>query len=134
MGGPSIMAVDGISSAHWKQLEDSMLISCQIETPKGVELVEKIASCDFMDLVMTGPYDLAHNMGLVDDYLGQAHLDVLLEIKDRCHNCGKPIGMVVGSGREAKRFFDFGFDLIIMGECTGLFERGLAECMEELRG
>lgn len=133
MGGPSIMAADGVRAEDWDALEAGLLVTCQIETPKGVAMADRIASRDFLDIVMTGPYDLAHNMGLLDAYLSAPHLDALLKIKDTCHNAGKPVGMVVGDGKQAKMFFDYGFDLVVIGEVSGMFRRGLKECLDEFR-
>lgn len=133
MGGPSIMAAGGIRAKDWAELEAGLFVTCQIETPLGVELVNEIASRDFLDVVMTGPYDLAHNMGLLDSYLAPPHVDVLNKIKDACHAAGKPVGMVVGNGVQARQFFDYGFDILVMGEVSGMFQRGLTECLMELK-
>ncbi len=126
------MATEGTLSKDWNEMEAGLLVTCQIETPKGIEIVDKIASKDFLDIVMTGPYDLAHNMGLIDAYLSPPHIEALLKIKDACHIANKPVGMVVGDGKVAKQFFDYGFDLVVIGEVSGMFRRGVKECLDEL--
>jgi 2-keto-3-deoxy-L-rhamnonate aldolase RhmA len=133
MGGPAIWAVDGVGSNDWKMIEDNTFIMCQVETPAGVEFTPTIASQEWIDAVMLGPYDLALNMGLVDSYMKDPrHIKAIESVRDKAHGCGKPAGMVVGTGADARYWFDNGFDIIILGEASGHFRKGLADNLAEL--
>ena len=135
MGGPAILAVDGVGSKDWKMIEDNTFIMCQVETPAGVDFTPVIASQDWVDTVMLGPYDLALNMGLIDSYMKDPkHIKAIERVRDLAHGCGKPAGMVVGSGADARYWFDNGFDIIIIGEITTHFKKGLADNIAQLRG
>jgi 4-hydroxy-2-oxoheptanedioate aldolase len=126
MGGPAILAVDGTTSRDWARLEENLFIMCQIETPLGLEFAPTAASQDWVDALMLGPYDLAHTMGLVDQYLqAEAHLRAIAQVRDAAHAGGKWAGMVTGTGEDARRWFDQGFDLVIIGAVITHFVQGL---------
>lgn len=135
MGGPAILTVDGIGTREWKSIEDNTFIMCQVETPGGVDFTPEIASREWVDAVMLGPYDLAMNMGLTDQYLkAPEHIAAIGKVRDLAHKQGKPAGMVAGTGTDARGWFEKGFDIILLGEMIGHFRRGLQESLDELRG
>lgn len=135
MGGPGILAVPGTSSADWQQLEGSQFIMCQIETPLGLEFAPTVARQDWVDALMVGPYDLAHNLGAVDRYLeAEEHLQAIARIATAAHQAGKYAGMVTGTGEQARGWFDQGFDLIIIGAIITHFTQGLQRNLEGVRG
>ncbi len=126
MGGPAVMAVAGASSADWRRLEESQFLMCQIETPQGLELAPVAAAQSWLDALMVGPYDLAHTMGLVDEYLrAPAHLEAIQRVCAAAHAHGRWAGMVAGTGEDARRWFDAGFDLVIVGAVVTHFTQGL---------
>jgi 2-keto-3-deoxy-L-rhamnonate aldolase RhmA len=126
MGGPAIMAVSGTSAADWRRLEDSQFLMCQIETPLGLEFAATAASQSWLDALMVGPYDLAHTMGLVDQYLqAPAHLEAIQRVCAAAHVGQRWAGMVTGTGEDARRWFDAGFDLVIIGAVVSHFTQGL---------
>jgi 2-keto-3-deoxy-L-rhamnonate aldolase RhmA len=127
MGGPAILAVDGVGSADWARIEDNTFIMCQVETPKGMEFAGVIASQPWVDAVMVGPYDLAHNLGLLDQYMtAPGHVAAIERIGEAARRHGKPAGMVVGTGEDARAWFDKGFQLVICGCVMGHVRQSLA--------
>ena len=134
MGGPGILAVDGTSSDDWAQLEDNLFVMCQIETPLGLEFAPTVAAQDWIDALMLGPYDLAHNMGLVDQFLqAEEHLAAIQQVCDAAHAGGRWAGMVTGTGADAKNWFDRGFDMIIIGAVITHFIQGLERNLTDAR-
>lgn len=126
MGGPAIMAVDGTTSADWQRVEGNQFIMCQIETPRGLEFAPEAAKVEWLDALMLGPYDLAHNMGLVDEFMqSPAHLEAIQSVCHAAHAGGRWAGMVTGTGEDARRWFDAGFDLVIVGALITQFVQGL---------
>lgn len=134
MGGPGIMAVDGISAADWARLEENLFVICQIETPLGLEFAPQIAACEWVDALMVGPYDLACTMGLTDQYLkSPRHLRAIEKVRDAAHAHRCCAGMVTGTGEQARTWFDRGFDLILIGDLVGHLARGLGENLQAAR-
>lgn len=134
MGGPAILAVDGVTAADWARLEAAQFLMCQIETPLGLEFAATVATTPWVDALMVGPYDLAHTMGLVDEYLrAEPHLQAIARVRDAAHGGGKWAGMVTGTGEDARRWFDEGFDLVIIGAETTHFTQGLQRNLAQAR-
>ncbi len=134
MGGPALLAVDGVTAADWARMEAAQFLMCQIETPAGLEYASTVAGAEGVDALMVGPYDLAHTLGVVDDYLrADVHLEAIARVRDAAHGAGKWAGMVTGSGAEARRWFAAGFDLVIIGAETTHFTQGLAHNLAEGR-
>lgn len=125
MGGPGIMAVDGTTSQDWERLEENLFIMCQIESPLGLQFAPTVAAQDWIDALMLGPYDLAHNMGLIDQYLSEEHVRAIEQVRDAAHAGGCRAGMVTGTGEDARNWFDRGFDMIIVGGVITHFSQGL---------
>lgn len=135
MGGPGILAVDGISSRDWARIEDNLFIMCQIETPKGLDFASHVVAQDWIDALMVGPYDLAHNMGLLDQFMqAEEHIRAIGQVRDAAHARGKWAGMVVGTGEEARHWADHGFEMIIMGVVLAHFRQGLSRNIAAARG
>ena len=126
MGGPAVMAVKGTGSADWRELEDSQFIMCQIETPLGLQFAPTVAAQEWVHALMVGPYDLAHNLGLIDEYAqAPAHLEAISSVCAAAHAGGRWAGMVTGTGEDARRWFDLGFDMVILGAVITHFPQGL---------
>ena len=134
MGGPSILAVDGVTSRDWARIEDNLFIMCQIESPQGLDFAPCIAAQEWVDALMLGPYDLAHNMGLVDRYLeAEEHLCAIEQVRDAAHAHDKWAGMVVGTGEQARAWIDRGFEMILMGGVLAHFLQGLKRNLSAAR-
>lgn len=135
MGGPSIFSVDGLSSRDWAQLEEGLFIMCQIETPKGLDFASHVAAQDWVDALMVGPYDLAHNLGVLDRRLeAEQHIRAIERVRDAAHGQNTWAGMVAGTGEEALNWFDRGFDMMILGAIVTHLIRGLTENIAAARG
>jgi len=135
MGGPAILAASGVRTADWAQIEDNTFIMCQTETPRGIDFAPTLASQDWIDALMLGPYDLSHNMGLLDEYMkSPEHIAAIERIGAIAHEHGKPAGMVVGNGEAAPAWFERGFDLVICGCVMGHVVQSLARSAQAARG
>lgn len=134
MGGPGIMAVDGVTTADWARIEDNFFVMCQIETPLGVKFAPQVAACDWVDALLVGPYDLACTMGLTDQYLkSPKHLRAIEQVREAAHAHLSCAGMVTGTGEEARAWFDRGFDLILIGDLAGHLAQGLSRNLQAAR-
>lgn len=134
MGGPSIFAVDGVTTRDWARIEDNLFIMCQIETPRGVRFAPQVASREWVDALLVGPYDLACTLGLTDQFMkAEEHLRAIERVRDAAHAHRTCAGMVTGTGEEARAWFDRGFDLILIGDLTTHLVQGLERNLEAAR-
>ena len=135
MGGPTILSVPGTTTADWALVEENTFIMCQVETPKGMAFTGTIASQPWVDAVMVGPYDLAHNLGLLDEYMeSPEHIAAIESIGETARAQNKPAGMVVGTGEAAREWFDRGFGLVICGAILSHLIQGLTRNIKAARG
>jgi len=57
----------GLDDSYLSRCENDTLIVCQVETAAAIAQVEAIAAVDGVDVVHTGPHDLAASMGYMGD-------------------------------------------------------------------
>ena len=117
-GGPSIFANRTLDRKGWDEIEDSLFIMPQIESRAGVENVSTLASPEWVDATMLGPYDLSLNL---DCCAQMEHPDVastIETIRDRSVAVGKPCGMVVNSVDAANAWIGRGFHFFIYCEVS----------------
>lgn len=133
-GGPVIQAANGIDRPSIDEYEKSLMIIAQIETPLGVERVEKIAACDWVDALMMGPYDLSVNLGAVPDVNTPPQIAATKRVIEMGRRFGKPCGNVVADPALAKKWFDDGMSFILYGELSFLAQRALKSALQEIRG
>jgi len=133
-GGPSILANRSLDRAGWDEVEKTLFMLIQIESPKGVENLPALAGHDWIDAVMLGPYDLSVNLG----HCGQIeHPDVVAAIervRDGAEKLGKPCGMVVGGAEQARFWMDRGFTFLITGEISFMVRQHMRQLVKTVRG
>ncbi|MCH2248389.1 MAG: HpcH/HpaI aldolase/citrate lyase family protein [Cognatishimia sp.] len=93
---------------YYTTAEEELCLIVQVETAKGMEALEEIASVDGAHAVFVGPADLSASMG----YPGQFdHPDVVKTIEqafERCKAIGMPIGLMDLDVEAAKRWIALG--------------------------
>ncbi len=81
--------------AYAKQWNDASIIIVQIESVKAVENIKQIVSCDDIDGVMIGPYDLSGSLGVPGELnhpqLKEATQHVIETCKTHQKACGSQI-------------------------------------------
>ena len=98
-------------------------------------MASEVAARDWVDALMVGPYDLAHNLGVLDRRLeAEQHIRAIELVRDAAHGQSTWAGMVAGTGEEALNWFDKGFDMMILGAIVTHFVRGLTENIAAARG
>jgi 4-hydroxy-2-oxoheptanedioate aldolase len=91
-----------------KRAHEELCLLVQIETPGGLENLERIARVDGVDGVFIGPADLAAGLGHLGD---QGHTGVQAAIKDaigRIKACGKPAGILATDEASTRRYIEWG--------------------------
>jgi 4-hydroxy-2-oxoheptanedioate aldolase len=77
------------------------MVIVQIESPRGVDNLDDIASVDGLDVVCVGPQDLSINLGVHGKFDDPAFVDTVRKINDICSKHDIATGMV---SRDASSF------------------------------
>jgi 4-hydroxy-2-oxoheptanedioate aldolase len=105
----------------------------QVETKRGLENLERIASVEGVDGVFIGPGDLSATLG----YLGQPnHPEVIKIIDDmilRIKRAGSAPGILTGDADLAQRYIDLGCLFAAVGSDVGLLARGADQLAAKFR-
>jgi 2-dehydro-3-deoxyglucarate aldolase len=110
----------GYAPDYFARVNEEICVTVQIESRKGVENVDAIASVDGVDALFIGPSDLSADYGV----LGQiTHPDVVRAI-ERVVSAGKAAGKAVGTltcEKDARRYFEMGMTMVAVGGDIGIF-------------
>ncbi|WP_119165761.1 HpcH/HpaI aldolase family protein [Algihabitans albus] len=114
-------------------INDKLLIVAQIETQRGVEAVEEIASVEGLDLLFIGPMDLSADIGL----LGQTEhpkVQALIErVETATLEAGRALGSIVFPGRSASDLLARGHRLIVGQSDVDFIRNGALAALAEAR-
>jgi 4-hydroxy-2-oxoheptanedioate aldolase len=132
-GGPAIFANRGLDRAAWDEVEESLCVVMQIESPRGLANLAELGARDWVDAVMVGPYDLSLNLGRH----GQMDHPEVIEAIDGIHRgaqaLGKPCGMVIGMPEQAAFWRARGFHFLVTGEVSGMVRQRTRQFVETVR-
>ncbi len=112
---------------------DRLLLLALVETPRGLDNVEKIAAVDGIDAVHLGQGDLSVGLGIpgqMDDPRIQAAID---RVAAAAAAAGKPAAAGGGSADWGRMLLDRGYRMISHASDIALFQGGLAEGLAALR-
>jgi len=106
---------------YFTRINEDISVTVQIESRKGVENVEAIASVDGVDGLFIGPSDLSADYGV----LGQvSHPEVVRAIERvvaTAKAAGKAVGILTGE-KDARRYLDMGMTMVAVGGDVGIFK------------
>jgi 4-hydroxy-2-oxoheptanedioate aldolase len=106
----------------------------QVETKRGLDNLERIASVEGVDGVFIGPGDLSAALGR----LGQpTHPEIVKTIEDmiaRIKNAGCAPGILTGDADLAQRYIDLGCLFAAVGSDIGLLAKGADQLAAKFRG
>ncbi|TPL00765.1 MULTISPECIES: aldolase/citrate lyase family protein [unclassified Mesorhizobium] len=105
----------------------------QVETKRGLDNLERIASVEGVDGVFVGPADLAAALG----YLGQPTHPEVIKIIDEMipciKNAGIAPGFVTGDPELAQHYIDLGCLFVAVGSDTALLTKGADQLAAKFR-
>lgn len=133
-GGPSVMAARSLDLKGWQDIENDFLVCFQVETPKGIEALPRLANRDWIDAVLLGPYDLSLNLGHCGEWDHPVVVEAILKVLEGARVADKPCGMVVGSIEEGQFWIDKGFRFLFFGEATGMVRSQASTFLSAVRG
>jgi 2-dehydro-3-deoxyglucarate aldolase/4-hydroxy-2-oxoheptanedioate aldolase len=134
----------GLGSAHtdylvpdpvtyYREINESSVVICQIESPEGVRNAEAIAATPGVDILWIGHYDLSTSMGIPGQF---QHPDFLAALRTtvaaaRKHGCR--LGIQPGSAEQAKEWIAHGFDVLSYGADSAVYRAALTAGVNQLR-
>jgi 2-keto-3-deoxy-L-rhamnonate aldolase RhmA len=132
-GGPAIFANRTLDRAGWEEVESSLFLMLQIETPAGLANLAALAQPEWVDAIMPGPYDLSLNLGPCGQLDHPDVVGTIRRIREQAADIGKPCGMVVGTAEQAAAWIDLGFHFFIVSEPAMMVRRYAATLVESIR-
>jgi 2-keto-3-deoxy-L-rhamnonate aldolase RhmA len=109
------------------------LVIAQIESTRGIENADAIASAPGVDVVWLGQFDLSLSLGVpgrFDDPAYQTAVDRLIEV---CRRQKKPLGQMIGTPAEGAALRERGFEVLAYADVL-VFETALRDGIDALRG
>ncbi|PWA34576.1 Aldehyde-lyase domain-containing protein [Artemisia annua] len=83
----------GIDNQYLSNIDDKLLIVCQVESEEGVKKIEEIAAVDGVDCVHMGPTDLSISMGYLGDRGNK-------KVKEMMRTAEKGVLKTTGNGKD----------------------------------
>ncbi|KAK4957618.1 hypothetical protein LTR10_005585 [Elasticomyces elasticus] len=100
---------------YFQQSNSATLVVLQIETREALENVEAIAAVEGVDCLLVGPHDLGNSIGhpvlKAPEYDPELE-EAITKINDAAHKAGKWTAIYCGSGEQARKYADLGFDMV----------------------
>lgn len=89
------------------------MVVVQIESPKGIENLDAMASVPGVDVVCVGPQDLSINLGLHGQFDNPDFQDAIRRINEICATHGVPTGMVSRDASTFKTWYELGCRFLV---------------------
>ena len=96
-------------------IENDLLIVCQIETAEGVSNIKVISEVKGIDMLFIGPMDLSTSIGKFGKFEDPLFIEIMEKAKENIFKSGKFSGIIPYGGLGWKELFEIGFDLTTAG-------------------
>lgn len=96
-------------------LDARTLVIAQIESERGLEQVEDIAAVPGIDVLWLGHFDLTNFLGIPGEFDHPKYVAAVERIVKAGRAHGKGLGFMAADAGWAKRYRDFGFNMIAAG-------------------
>lgn len=110
------------------------LVIAQIETERGLAVVEDIAAVDGIDVLWVGHFDLTNFLGIPGQFDHPTYLEALARVVAAGRKYGKGLGFMPSDPTWAKDYQDHGFNMLACGTDHGLLMAGAANILDTVRG
>lgn len=92
-------------------------IFVQIESKKGIEIIDDIIDNKYISGVFLGPYDLSMSLGVAGQFNSDTFIDAYHFVKQKCKNNNKQFGTFISNN---SKNIDKEIDLLTIGVDTNL--------------
>ena len=108
------------------------LLIAQIETERGLQNVEEIASVDGVDVLWVGHFDLSNFMGIPGQFDHPDFLAAMHRVADVAKKNGKVAGFMATDKAWIERAKSMGYTMLAAGTDTGLLQQSLGQLVEAI--
>ncbi|MBO7327977.1 MAG: hypothetical protein J6W00_04305 [Lentisphaeria bacterium] len=108
---------------YYAKVNETLLCAAQIESVKGVENVDEIATVKGIDLLFIGHSDLSSDYGCYKQFADPRMLAAEERIIQAARRNGKFVGMVLRPGMELEEYLKRGVNFICLGTDLGLIQK-----------
>jgi len=112
---------------------DQVCLLVQVESRKGLEALDEIATTEGVDGVFIGPSDLAADMGHLGHPGAPEVQAAVEEAIARIIAHGKPAGILIGDQGLARRYLDLGATFVAIGNDVTLFANAAARLLADFK-
>jgi len=114
-------------------LNSRTLVIAQIESERGMEELEGIASTPGIDVLWLGHFDLTNFLGIPGEFEAPRYLDAVKAIVAAGRRHRKGLGFMAADAAWARRYRDFGFNMIAAGLDSSLLQTAIRAALAPLR-
>ncbi|MEM6663735.1 MAG: aldolase/citrate lyase family protein [Pseudomonadota bacterium] len=101
------------------------LVIAQIETERGLENVDEIASTTGIDVLWVGHFDLANFLGIPGEFQNPVFIDAVKATVAAARRHGKGLGFMPADAAWAAEYKGYGFNMLAVGTDHGLLMQGV---------
>jgi 2-keto-3-deoxy-L-rhamnonate aldolase RhmA len=114
-------------------LNERTLVIAQIESERGLAELEGIASTPGVDVLWLGHFDLTNFLGIPGEFDSPKYLDAVRAIVAAARRHRKGLGFMAADAGWAKRYRDFGFNMIAAGLDSSLLQSAIRTALAPVR-
>jgi 2-dehydro-3-deoxyglucarate aldolase/4-hydroxy-2-oxoheptanedioate aldolase len=120
-------------ATYFREINESSVVICQIESEIGVRNAEAIAAIPGVDCLWVGHYDLSQSMGIPAQFHHDRFLEALRAVVAAAKKHGRLLGIQPGSAEQADEWMGLGFNVISWQADIAIYRAGLQAGVNRLR-
>ncbi len=118
---------------YLREANANTTVICQIESVRGLENLDAIASVPGVDVLWVGQFDLTQSMGIVAEFDHPGFLEALARIAAVARGHGKAAGAQPGNREQAAEWMKLGYNVISCSSDIAVYRTALTEAVSGLR-
>jgi 2-keto-3-deoxy-L-rhamnonate aldolase RhmA len=122
----------GDPAAKMRAADGRNLIIAQIETERGLDVVEGIAAVDGIDCLWLGHFDLTNFLGIPGQFDNPLFINAVKRIVAAGRKHKKALGYMAADAVLAKQYKTYGFNMIATGTDQGILMAGVRNILSTL--
>lgn len=119
---------------YMKKVNDETIIMCQIESPEGVENVEKTAAVEGVDCLFIGPNDLTQSYGIMGQTQNPIFIDAVKRVIKAAKAENKACGIHLQNTDGVKKWMAEGMNMNLYGNDAALLKNACQAGVSAIRG
>jgi 2-dehydro-3-deoxyglucarate aldolase len=120
----------GYTPEYFERIDDNITVIVQIESRAGVDAADAIAAVDGVDALFIGPSDLSASLGHFGNPQHPEVQAAMQHVLATAQARGKPVGILTGVEKDARRYLELGMSLVAVGMDVVLLRNASRELRE----